>query len=296
MLKRTLSLFLSIVMVLSLVPVQAFAMEESEQSNETVFVTEPLLAEQAETEAPETEPLETEAVETEPAVTESAETEPVETEPVVTEPVATEPEATEPDETAAVETQPLETEPEVTEAVETEPAEGAAPEQKAEETEETETQEAERVEITGISNTPRRTDWTRQEGPDSYKVRRPETLTKTVDVRNIYQDENGHFWYEDTTETSEKTIWVEEEISLKPAISTFSIREDSWGSIYFTTFEDLKELAQRSYDDYAYVYYEGEGPLVITEDLVLPSNMDLNFYSQNSALIINEGVTLENYG
>ena len=115
MLKRLLSLFLSIVMVLSAVPFHVFAEEVPEEATEAVQIEETLAEE-------EILPEETEEV-TEPEATEPEATEPEATEPEATEPEATVPEATEPEATEPEATEPEATEPEATEPEETEPEE-----------------------------------------------------------------------------------------------------------------------------------------------------------------------------
>ena len=81
-------------------------------------------------------------------------------------------------------------------------------------------------------------------------------------------------------------------IMVVPMLSTVAeaaITETEYGLIYFENFEDLKELSKGSYalfEDRA--TYQGEGPLVIEEDLVLPDYLDITF----TDLVIPEDVTL----
>lgn len=258
MLKRAVSLFLSIVMILSMVPLQAFAEEQTteptEAIEETSIVTET-------TEPLDTEPLVTEPVVTEPVVTELVVTEPVVTEPVVTEPVVTEPVVTEPEVTEPVVTEPVVTEPE-----ETEP-------------------------VSGITTYPTREDFVPQEGPAYHVEVKPETFTRTEEYRELITDAQGHNRYETHTETFETEMLVAEEVWDTP-IRTFAWRQES-GDYYFTTFEDLLELSYGYYSAPSYAYYEGEGPLVISEDITLPENLRLSFGLDNSGLVINKGVTLD---
>lgn len=108
------ALLLAIVMVLSILPMTAFAADDDPVS-ETADVIE---TEAPETEAPETEAPETEAPETEAPETEAPETEPEETEAPETEPEETEAPETEPEETEEPETEPEETVEETTEETE----------------------------------------------------------------------------------------------------------------------------------------------------------------------------------
>ena len=82
--KRILSMLLALVMILSMLPVQALAEEAGTEA--TTVTTEPVVTESATTESAATEPV----------VTESAATESAATEPVVTESAATEPAQTVP--------------------------------------------------------------------------------------------------------------------------------------------------------------------------------------------------------
>lgn len=171
--------------------------------------------------------------------------------------------------TEEAETESAETEPEETEAAQTEPLEETEPVQT----------EAREERIPQPAVTP-------------HREYRPKTFTKTEDVLNvIHVDEQGHIYFEDETVVTEDTRVVE--VKQENLSSSSAIREEEWGDIYFDTFEDLKELAGRSYSENTYAYYEGEGPLVISEDLTLPYYLDVGFYTDNSHLIINEGVTFE---
>ena len=74
------------------------------------------------------------------------------------------------------------------------------------------------------------------------------------------------------------------------AVSTLSLEDGDDGSISFTTFEDLKELAGRTYTDYTDANYVSEDPLVITEDVTLPEYLYISANGQQ--LVVAEGVTL----
>lgn len=61
--------------------------------------------------------------------------------------------------------------------------------------------------------------------------------------------------------------------------------------ITFSSFEELKELASRSWNNWTWVTYVGEGDLEITEDITIPNN--LNIQSFNSGVRIAEGVSAQ---
>lgn len=98
-------------------------------------------------------------------------------------------------------------------------------------------------------------------------------------------------------ETTEELL--EEEVSPeKPVIHIetiaheempyFTIAKDVYDYLTFTDFADLKILAAGSYSEATYAYYVGEDPLVISEDLVLPANLEVDV----SQLTVPAGVTL----
>lgn len=70
-----------------------------------------------------------------------------------------------------------------------------------------------------------------------------------------------------------------------------AITESEWGGTYFETFEDLKELASRSYADWTSVHYRGDGDLVISESLTLPNYLEV-YITNGEDLVIPAGVTL----
>ena len=74
------------------------------------------------------------------------------------------------------------------------------------------------------------------------------------------------------------------EIEEKNAIYT----DEFIGSMQFETFEDLKELASRTYSSYTYASYSLATPLVIEEDITLPKNLTLRLTS----VTVPAGVTL----
>lgn len=88
-------------------------------------------------------------------------------------------------------------------------------------------------------------------------------------------------------------------------LSNMYIREDGYNWCYvskvqqgggndgitFSSFEELKELASRSWNNWTWVTYVGEGDLEITEDITIPNN--LNIQSFNSGVRIAEGVSAQ---
>lgn len=69
-----------------------------------------------------------------------------------------------------------------------------------------------------------------------------------------------------------------------------SIGEDEDGDLTFETFEDLKELASRTYEESITASYLGSGSLVIEEDLTLPENLEV--FVDGHTVVVPEGVTL----
>ena len=63
---------------------------------------------------------------------------------------------------------------------------------------------------------------------------------------------------------------------------------EEYGNYYFETFEELKELAATTTCDYADFCYQGEGELVIAEDLTLPEE----FWLRAESILVAENVTL----
>ena len=262
MLKRFLSLFLSIVMVLSAVPFQVFATEIPEEAPETVQVEE----------APEAEVPAAEEVQPEEAQPEA---------PEVTEPEVAETEAMEPE--ASVESE--------------EPAETEIPEesQVPQETEAPEEAEApEETEIPEESEIPEETEAAEERQlllpPASHTEIREETLTQTEEALVIETDKYGNSWYRTEDKTSSITILTMDEVRNYPAEAKSIIVSEN--NYIFETFADLKELCSRTYSSSTSFLYEGEDPLVITEDIAIPNNVSLNFYTDNATLVVEEGVTL----
>ena len=269
MLKRALSLLLSIVMLLSCVPLQAFATEVTEDPAQAIVLEETeapaeALPQETVPEAGETEAIEPEV--TEPEVTETEATETEVTEPETVETEATEPKVTEPETVETEATEPEVTEPEVTE--ETEP-------EVTEEAEEEEPEEEVRV----IPNLP------------AVRVQhRKKTVTWEEDVRKVTVDENGIAVYEDVTETHSFTYKYPEIVNIRP-VGAKSIGEGDWGNYTFTTFEDLQQLCTIGDQGYTDIQYIGDGPLVISGDVTIPAYTTL--ISWDEPIVINKGATLE---
>ena len=198
--------------------------------------------------------------------------------------------ATEAEEPAAVE----KTEPEATTAPETEPTaeetETASEETAPAATEETEPSAPEEVSAVETAVKPaKKYEKQTDRKPQSRKAVAKKVVSKTVTdkktVRVVEEIKPGVFTYKNTVKTIERV-----EKSLAP-ISALSIRVDEeGGDIFFTTFEDLKEIASDPNYEYCWVTYEGEGPLVIREDLEL-DKISLYFCEDNSQLVVPEGVT-----
>ena len=65
------------------------------------------------------------------------------------------------------------------------------------------------------------------------------------------------------------------------------------GNWYFSNFSGLKALSLDTYDYGTCFYYEGEGPLVIREDLVIPGKVEMML--EEATVIVPQGVTLSTY-
>lgn len=77
-----------------------------------------------------------------------------------------------------------------------------------------------------------------------------------------------------------------------PALPVSALIKEEDGNYYYETFDDLKQLASQTYSDYTFIYYSGTEDLVISEDLTLPDNWDLDLYNEETTATIAEGVTL----
>ena len=117
------------------------------------------------------------------------------------------------------------------------------------------------------------------------------TVTTEEEGYMVTVGENGQRTYTPTTFEKKHTVSVPAQNEGKlsfPAKDAITATE--WGTIEFTTFEDLKELATRTYPEWTSVQYRGDEDLVISESLTLPKYLDLYLYDAD--LIIPEGVTL----
>ncbi len=112
--------------------------------------------------------------------------------------------------------------------------------------------------------------------------------TQTVEVPTVNADGWTRLSQDTVTEEEAVRILTEHRISVP---SSGSVTEDEYGYITFTTFEDLVELAEKSYDEATTIYYVGEDALTIHSDLTIPHNLDIYFHSGTSELIIPQGVT-----
>lgn len=103
-------------------------------------------------------------------------------------------------------------------------------------------------------------------------------------------DENGHTYF--TGETQDLSV-RHPQILDEGGVSTYTLGEVQQGGesdLTFTTFEDLKELASRSYGPrYTQAYYQGEDPLTISEDLTIPQYLQVVC---EDTVVISQGVTL----
>jgi len=275
--KRILAFLLALVLTVGCLPLEATHVHAEEAEETMPVVEEATPAEDVlpEETAEETEPA---AQETEPAVEE--------TEPVV--------EETEP---AAEETEPAveETEPVVEE---TEPA--------AEETEpvieETEPVVAETA-STIVSTDDKITVPTKHNRSNVEKKSASGELVKEKkEIRVRKELADGTFTWETKTVTVEK--WISAPLT-EIIVSNFAknaiVQDQDYDyQYYFETFEDLKELVATygGTGDYICAYYRGTEPLVISEDLTLPNEVqvfatDMNTTPEASQqIVIAEGVTL----
>ena len=91
------------------------------------------------------------------------------------------------------------------------------------------------------------------------------------------------------------TVTEEHEVPERPAVPATPVQQRSvsvneYGEYSFETFEDLKELASSTYAEWTPAWYGGTEDLVISEDLVIPENLDV--YAENVTVIVPENVSL----
>ena len=120
------------------------------------------------------------------------------------------------------------------------------------------------------------------------------SVTTEIDAVKVSVGKNGTYGYTPTTILKEQSVIVpkEEKAAVKnsfPAKNT--IVPSEWGYYTFETFEDLKELAAGTYEDWTSAIYEGTGDLVISESLTLPRYLDLSV-ENGEDLVISAGATL----
>ncbi len=124
------------------------------------------------------------------------------------------------------------------------------------------------------------------------KTYEEKTIENTRIINYVEPGKDGELRYTQKTVTDTETILIPTVHQIARP-STGAIGETSWGETTFTTFEDLVQLAAKTYSDYTTVYYDGEEPLTIERNLKIPRNMGINFWNADSELIIPKGVTLE---
>ena len=134
-------------------------------------------------------------------------------------------------------------------------------------------------------------------GKDKYPTEYEETIVTTqIDGYEVSIGEDGIYTCTPTTIEKERSVIVPKSDDAKNSFSAKNaITEYEPDEIHFETFEDLKKLASRTYEEWTYVCYEGTEDLVISESLTLPNNMDL-YIENGEDLIIPAGVTLNVIG
>lgn len=68
-------------------------------------------------------------------------------------------------------------------------------------------------------------------------------------------------------------------------VATQEIETDEWGTYLFSSYDELKELASRTYTDYSSANYVGAEPLIIESDLVIPENLELHSYEGQNVVV-----------
>lgn len=227
--KRIIACLLSLVMLFSMVPVQALATEVTPA--EPPVVSEEELPAEETTEATEAAPEETEA----PAVPEETQ-------------APAEPEV--PQETGAP------AEPEVPQETEA-PAEPEVPQETEAPAEPEQIEEPE----SGIRSVP-------MEGRKYQNITRharkivKKTVKNTRLVHVFEEQPDG------SVKSYDKTVTKEYEVSSLEPIHRIQ-NEEGYITRYFSTFEELKQLCETAGFEWCDAYYEGEGPLVIPEDFTM---------------------------
>lgn len=108
--------------------------------------------------------------------------------------------------------------------------------------------------------------------------------------------DNGEFYVKNELVITEATPVIEDSSegahsfgASEEARKLFSVGEDEYANITFSTFEDLKALAAETYTDWTDAYYTGTSALVISEDIALPGNFGV--IALNADILVEEGVT-----
>ena len=125
-----------------------------------------------------------------------------------------------------------------------------------------------------------------------------ETVTTKEAVRFVEEVSEGVFSYEDKVVTTTRELPEEQSAELVTIVqqhqsdaSALSVTQNEYDGYSFTTFEDLKELAAGSYEEYTRIYYESAEPLVISEDLALPE--ELRVMMQDARITVSAGITFQ---
>lgn len=211
-------------------------------------------------------------------------------------------------ETTEAVTEPAETSVETTEApseaapAETEPAVTAVPEESvSEETVSEETVPGETVPgNTAAEETVPETEPEKILVPEGYTAPwipggwylTEESYTWTEEVTVVEPNEDGSYRMYDTTQTFSETYYERHELNGGAEFASLTEYDDN--TYAFTAFSDLEELAGRTYDSHTVALYTGTTPLTIERSITLPLNLQLQFSSEDSALVIPAGVAFAN--
>jgi protein subunit release factor B len=117
-------------------------------------------------------------------------------------------------------------------------------------------------------------------------------LWRTVPWYYYRQNEDGTVDKVEDTRNITETYKQLHEVYMNP-VSLMSLEDYGNGGYKFTTFEDLKEISTMTFNNWTTVFYAGEGPLVIEEDVTLPRYATLNFNSINDEIVVPAGVTFQ---
>ncbi len=115
-----------------------------------------------------------------------------------------------------------------------------------------------------------------------------ETVTKTEKINVMEEVIDGVFTMKEKTVTTTVAAPISEE-EMRLSRGTVDAVTTSGSTYYFTTFEDLQELAEGTYSTASYARYRGEGDLMISKSLTMPANLEL--YANNARVVVDTGVT-----